>query len=247
MWKTLSKAEARKIFNSWEKDKEPRHSCENKRDYQLREQLLHVHDRVKKFIETNEKDTKKRDYFYDLRFGLELYDLLNRKYRFSPRIAANEEVWIYISMKVVPDLVFKRWGLTETRFFSQSRRIWLRTLWWYIYLSWNDTFERTYEILRLFTTDEIAQLVERSGPYGYRVDVTREIMNQLGSLETEKIGRDLFRKIMKLNTARVKIIEPALVDGGVKKYVADLINYFEYTDGERQNETKDGYITSQGY
>ena len=43
---------------------------------------------------------------------------------------------------------------------------------------------------------------------------------------SERREKDIFRKTMKLNTARVQVIEPALVDGGERQYVDDLYNYF---------------------
>lgn len=36
----------------------------------------------------------------------------------------------------------------------------------------------------------------------------------------------LFRRVLKLNTARLNMIEPNLVEGGIETYVTDLYNYF---------------------
>ena len=80
------------------------------------------------------------------------------------------------------------------------------------------------------------QLVERSGPHGYRIEVTRELMKQFSKIDNKNVNRNLFRKIMKLNTARVKIIEPSLTVGGVHKYVEELINYFNETDAIARKE-----------
>src|SRR5699024_5283746 len=152
-------------------------------------------------------------------------------YKFTERDASNDEVWIYLSVNVIPDLVYRRWGLVESRFYMQSRRIWLRTLWWYVHLSWAGEKEETYNRLKNLTTDEVVQLVERSGTKGYRIDLTREIMKQF-SVTYGQSDRNLFRKIMKLNTTRLKIIEPYLTTGGVTQYVKELIDYFDYTDGK---------------
>ena len=43
---------------------------------------------------------------------------------------------------------------------------------------------------------------------------------------SERRQKQIFRKMMVLNTARVQVIEPALVDGGERRYVDDLCNYF---------------------
>lgn len=226
MWKTLSKTDARKEFLTWEPEKTPEPNCEDKY-MELRKRLIEASNLTVQYLAENEVDSRKRDYLYDLKFGLEMYNILLNEYNFTPRLAANDQIWIYLSMMVVPDLVYKRWGLSESRFYKQSRRIWLKTIWWYIHLSWTDNIDKTYQILRGFTTDEIVQLVERSGPNGYRIDVTREIMYQFSQVEMNNQTRNLFRRIMKLNTARIKIVEPALTKGGTKYYVEELIKYFD--------------------
>lgn len=243
LWKTLSKSNAAKEIISWEPDQVPVPDCDNEMRY-LREKLLDVNSEIMTFLSEKQSDIKNRkEYYYDLKFGLELYYILNKEFSFSERNAADDGVWIYLSIKVIPDLVFKRWGLTESRFYKQSRRIWLRTLWWYIHLSWAGSKEETYNRLKNFTTDEVVQLVERSGPRGYRIDLTREIMKQF-SYVVENSNRLLFRRIMKLNTARLKVIEPTLALGGLTKYVKELIDYFDYTDGETNEETEVKYTTS---
>lgn len=235
MLKTITKSEAGKVFNSWKEGQTPKYNCEGKM-LELRNKLIEASKRAEQFIEINEIGTNKGDYLYDLRFGIELYLLLKQEYRFNLRQASDDEVWINLSINIIPDVVYNRWGHSESRFYKQSRRIWLRTMWWYVHLSWAGEKEKTYDILKGFTTDEVVQLVERSGPHGYRIDVTREIMSQFSKLTGDKITRNLFRRIMKLNTARVKIIEPSLINGGTQKYVEELISYFDETD--RTTKTK---------
>ncbi|KAB8125583.1 hypothetical protein F9U64_22380 [Gracilibacillus oryzae] len=243
MWKTLSKNNAAKETASWKTDHIPVPHFENDMA-PLREKLVEADSNTVNFLNENQSEIKNRkDYFYDLKFGLELYHILNEEYNFSERNASDDEVWIYLSIRVVPDLVYKRWGLTESRFYKQSRRIWLRTLWWYIHLSWAGSKEETYNRLKSFTTDEVVQLVERSGPRGYRIDLTREIMKQF-SFAYENSDRLLFRRIMKVNTARLKVIEPSLALGGLAQYVKELIDYFDYTNGDTNKEPEIKYTTS---
>jgi hypothetical protein len=54
-------------------------------------------------------------------------------------------------------------------------------------------------------------------------------MKIYGSYKKEKRTRStgLFRKVMKLNTARAKVIEPTLVEGGEEAYAEELFNYFK--------------------
>lgn len=184
----------------------------------LRDQLLNARDKV---FEENELDySNKLDYKFDLLYGLELYEILNEKIGFTNRVASSDDIWRYLSVCVIPDVVHARFGLTETRYFKTPRRVWLKTIWWYIHLSWQNSIEETYNILKHNTTDTIVQLVER--PYdGYYVDLYRELMYQYHLIEDP--SRNIFRRAMKLNTARLITTTPELVVGGIEQYVKDLL------------------------
>ena len=80
------------------------------------------------------------------------------------------------------------------------------------------------------STDEIAQLVDRCGRGGYRVELYRQLMKLHSTLDpVERRQKAVFRKMMVLNTARVQVIAPELVDGGESQYVKDLCSYFMKT------------------
>ena len=149
-------------------------------------------------------------------------------------------------MPVFPDLVHSRYpgavkksadgtaekiNVNEERFWKTRRRIYLKVLWWYIYLSvqtddnGNEDLDRTVDILKDNSTDEIVQIVERSGTAGYRVDLYRAMMKYY-SLHRDIYDNKKFRQVMVLNTARSQIIEPSLMDGGVQTYVRELFEYF---------------------
>lgn len=172
--------------------------------------------------------SKNNSYQVDYLFGIELYKLLNDKYGMNIRTASSAGVWRFLSVIVVPDVVRMRYGINHPdRFWKKPKRLWLRVLWWYIYLSWQGTEEATRDVLKDNSTDEIAQLVDRCGRSGYRVELYREIMRQHSLLDpSERRKKEVFRKAMVLNTARVQTIEPALVEGGEKQYVSELCNYF---------------------
>lgn len=183
----------------------------------LRNKLLEARDRI---FEENGYDYKnKLDYKYDLLFGIELYSILNEKIGFTNRVATNDDVWRYLSICVVPDIVHARWGLNEDRYYKTPRRIWLKTIWWYIHLSWQNNKKDTYNILKNNTTDTIVQLVERPN-LGYYVSMFRELMRQYKDIDDS--SRSIFRRAMKLNTARLLTTSPELVEGGIKQYVKDL-------------------------
>lgn len=171
---------------------------------------------------------KNNAYLVDYQFGLKLYSLLNKKYGMTARNASSADVWRFLSIRVVPDVVDMRYGTDHPdRFWKKAKRIWLRVLWWYIYLSWQGSEELTAEVLEGNSTDEILQLVDRCGRGGYRVETYRELMKQHAQLDpAERRKKQIFRRVMVLNTARVQVIEPGLVCGGEEKYISGLIEYF---------------------
>lgn len=169
--------------------------------------------------------TKINSYSFDLHLGVTLYHILKEDYDFNERLAAQDEVWRYLSLEVFPDLVYQRFGLNDERFYKGTRRIWLKSIWWYIHLSWQGSYEETFNTLKDNSSDQLLQIVDRSGSGGYRIDLTREIMKQYKVHVNSKVPQ-LFRRILKLNTARLNVIEPSLVAGGIEAYVTDLYKYF---------------------
>nr|WP_263314753.1 hypothetical protein [Mammaliicoccus sp. Marseille-Q6498] len=189
---------------------------------ELREKLLLIRDDI--FEKFEYDNANKLDYKFDLVFGLKLYQLLNEEIGFTNRVATNDEIWRYLSICVIPDIVHSRWELNAERFYKTPRRIWLKTMWWYIHLSWSGNEEDTFNILKNNTTDTVVQLVERPG-IGYHTEMYREIMLQYSKVNDT--SREVFRRLLKLNTATILTTSPELVEGGIKQYVKDLYNSVE--------------------
>ena len=183
----------------------------------LRNELIKARDYV--FEEYDLEHVNKLDYKFDLLYGLEIYKILNENIGFNNRVATSDDIWRYLSVKVIPDIVHSRWGWSQDRYFSTPRRIWLKSIWWYIHLSWRGNTEGTYEILERNTTDTLLNLVERPG-LGYYIEVYRELMKQYN--EYDDSSRELFRAVLKLNTAKLITTSPELVEGGIKEYVHSL-------------------------
>ncbi len=169
-------------------------------------------------------------YDLDVNFSLELYfDILDLT-NFSLRQAADNSIWTRLALQVVPDFVVNRWpplgGIyPKDHFWAKPQRNWLKSLWWYVHLSLQHTNgtpnrDKTKITLLNGSTDSIQAIVERPGPGGFRVDFCREVMGRLGKRE---IDVNKLKKIMKLNTAKVCLVEPALYGGGVAGYVDSLI------------------------
>lgn len=221
IFKVLNKVDSKKAMEEWinsypELPKVPD-------DYEkIREELIKINKEVRRQYD--------KDYDVDLNFGIKLYVYLNSIKGFNMRMASNDDFWRYMSLKVVPNLVSDRWGKdNESHFYERTTRIWLRTLWWYIHLSWQGDEKSTLEILKNNTTDEILNLVERAGRKGYYVDVYRNIMYFFSKVPQErkyiKTGESndrLFRKVMRMNTARSMAMEPELCLGGSRQYVKNI-------------------------
>lgn len=246
-WETLSRKDASAITEKWnEMDPEDFRRMmegwdgENLLSDEYRTLRSEIGDCWQEAV-TKNQGQKKSVYSVDLDFGIMLFRLFDSK-GFSSRIASNDGVWRYLCLKVVPDIVHSRFpGKTdqnadEARYWKTSRRIYLKSLWWYIFLSLQkkqgskDKYEVTREVLKGNSTDTIVQLVERAGKNGYRVDVYRDIMRYYSTLEDIDGGEKqiLLRKVMVLNTARVMTVEPDLMEGGSLQYVKELFGYFEY-------------------
>ena len=192
------------------------------------------------FRESLTASGNKIDYLLDLNVGLKLYTLLDPRKNFPPLLANDDDIWRYISVCVMPDITFIRYpnlqddvailqemipGLSyaiavkteqdsarikKKRFYSHTRRIWLKTLWWYIHLSWQGSYESTFEVLKGNGTNMISHLIERPGR-GYRIDLFRNIMANFA--EQEDPNDKLFRAAAKLNRAKCVNVEPILTSG----------------------------------
>ena len=226
LWKNISKMEAEAIMASWS----DRPRADHDQQYaKIRQKLVESYKKINEQRSMSKTSAKGQEYDIDLLFGLDLYDYFrNNQNIIKEREASDDGIWRYLSIKVVPDIVFDRWGFNPGRYWRDTRRIWLKVLWWYIHLSWQGSRDATKIVLKMNTTDEIVQLVERSGPSGYRVDLCRQIMKAYGDLDenTKKTNPQILRRIMKLNTARLKVIQPALLQEGEEEYVTELFRYF---------------------
>lgn len=178
------------------------------------------------FSQAKEKTGNAQGYELDVCFGAALYVYLRQKSWFTDRLASDDGFWRYMSLRVVPDLVGERWGNSNAdHYYTKPSRIWLKTLWWYFYLSLADSdIEKTKDMLlsKVFSTDTILNLVERTGRSGTNISVYRNIMAKYALLEG--VADKDFRNIMKLNTAKAVVIEPMFCVNGVSGYVDSLFD-----------------------
>lgn len=225
-----SRETARKVFDLWKSSHE---SPVLDSDYaQIRADLMNMFRCIKE-----EVSDERAEYTTDVLFGLKMYEYFGRKEWFGLRLAADDGFWRYIAVAVIPDIVGERWGENkENYFWKQSNRLWPKTAWWFIHLTWHNSVEETKTILaqKHFNSDTIQGIVERTGKKGTYVEVYREIVYQYSLLDYSVIlkfkkqmslGSDsLFRAIMRLNTARSLVTDPCLTQDGVSGYVKSMID-----------------------
>ena len=135
---------------------------------------------------------------------------------------------------VILDIVFNRWGgyqEKKDRFYSKKTRLWLSQIWWYIHFSLQNDLSETEKMLKgeAFNTDTILQLVDRTGAKGTFVELDRQIMREYANRSEKDINKDIdwpqvFRRVMRLNTAKIMLFEPAFYCNGIKGYVNSLFD-----------------------
>lgn len=232
---TLTRGEAQKAMEEWIENY-PQLPNIDKNYSTLRSDIQGINEKVRNELEAK-GIVKRADYYIDAHLGLELYNYMSNLPWFSMRVASNDGFWRYLSVMVVPDIVAQRWGKDNSdHFWSKPTRIWLRAVWWFIHLSWQGNYEKTKELIDCphFNTDTILNFVERNGRKGTYVEAYRRIIQYYGMLDdgtVERFGRrgaksgdDLFRIVMKLNTAKLLVMDPGLYRDGEKGYAKALYN-----------------------
>lgn len=189
------------------------------------------------------------NYNLDLRMGIKLYELMSPQKGFTIIQANDDDIWRYISVNVMPDITFIRYPnqpedvdiireyipnlsyaigvktekdsihIKKKRFYSHTRRIWLKTLWWYVHLGWQGDPETTYKVLENNGTNIISHFIERPGR-GYRPALFRYMLYAYSLLDEQKDST--FRAAAKINLAKCVTTEPALTSGGEMKYAKEL-------------------------
>lgn len=214
--RSLSRPQARRRFSDLEGNGfEPRPDLPSEL-VELREVVLTAQSRV----------VKSGEIAQDRAVGLALYWAMGPE-RMSMRAAADDAVWRYLSLDVFPDAVRKRNPAASDEWFWNSKwRIWLKRIWWMTHLSWQGDFASTKAALQHWTTDTVAQFVERPGR-GFRVLLWRGIA---AATARRRIDESHFRRAMKLNTALLATFDPTVDPQLVEPYVEQL---FKATEAPR--------------
>lgn len=173
------------------------------------------------------------DALIDVRVGLRLYQLLNKDIGFTVANANDDNVWRYLSMVVFPDITYCRYPnpakgdgrINSKRFYAHTRRIWLKTVWWYVYLAWQGTEAATFRVLKKNGSNIISHFIERPGR-GYRVQLFRDMMLAYSRRPDGDRTDKLFRSLTKMNVVKCRNMEPELAAGGGVRYSDEIMNGF---------------------
>ena len=195
--------------------------------------------------EIRDFDDTREFYPFDLRFALKLYTILDAK-GFSLWEAADDGIWAFLSISVIPNIV--KWRCkeeyTQNRFYSYSRswHIRLKMLWWYIFLSMteeNGTIDvkETFESLKDHSSDNINQLLDRSGT-GFRIEFCRNLMKRYSQVanDEELTGekrKKFFQRIIRQTHLRSLNIDPDLCSAS--RFIDEIFKICESKTGETEN------------
>lgn len=195
---------------------------------------------LKAFKDALAESEGKLSYLLDLRMGICIYQLMPLGKDFSIISANDDDIWRYISVKIMPDITYIRYPdpakgdirINSKRFYRGTRRIWLKTLWWYVHLSWQGSAEKTFAVLKDNATDNINKLIETPGK-GYRLNLYRNIVREYSETTPHK-AKD-FAAITKLNNAKCMSVEPELIHGGERAYAKQLISEVTHKEGSHES------------
>ena len=132
-------------------------------------------------------------------FDRELGELLFKSMNITPSVAATLQMWQFLNMKLVPDLVFWRWGAMKEHFYD-ARRNYLGTQWWryYFFIEENQLYQSLPESI-------IADLYERPGTRGFPGHILNIPIwyEQLTNKYNIDKSRDTFRKALMVYNAEL--------------------------------------------
>jgi len=229
-WNELRKMDSQIIAETWEKEiragQEPlkkfKPSKLNDQYLKIRLDIIDLFDNtsIRIFGERSEKNTY--GYNFDAEFGLAIYSYLS-KLGMTEADAANDDIWRFIQMKVIPDVIYDRWPykngkFNNKRFWSDKSRLYLKVIWWYIDLIWAGTEEETK---RYMTSLDISQIIDRAGKSGTRIAVYREILHVFSRVDSSE-RTNLIDRVLMLNSSYCSSIEPELMNCSLEEYVVSL-------------------------
>lgn len=224
-WNTLDIAECEIISEKWKKSIELNNDPFEGFSLKKSEKAMYskIRSELKKTFESIPSGIS--SYEFDVRFGIKVYTCLN-EHGMTPADASMDGIWRYIQMKIVPDIIHKIWiprnrdtTINDSRMWSRSPRLYLKVLWWFIHIVWDQDEEHT--LAHLGNNCDISQIIDRT-TMGYRVDVYKAIVHVYGNLKEEQITKRLLSRVLMLNSSYCSYLEPELLESDLKEYAKSL-------------------------
>ena len=232
-WKTMSRHEALIHLRRYDQNGGVPSSVYERLDGEYRELRGRMREVFESVEERRKVDKLPRDYATDLFCGLALHEFLE-SHGFGMWQAADDNVWRYIAIFAISDIVHERLGggfLEKKDAFSgvRSSRFWVKNIWWYVYLSLvvsssgTIDYQKTESILRRNDTDILAGVVDHQGR-GFRVALFRKMMSmfdefcQSGRLICSR--EDVFRYLIKEYQIRTAVVDPDLE--GIETFLKEI-------------------------
>lgn len=179
-------------------------------------------------------------YKRDIDIGLALYKFFEDPSReFSTWESNDRHMWSYLSLKVVPDIIFRRGGKSAPipdLYYRRPARMYLRKLWWFMHLSLvedTDTrkmdVEKTKRQLEILREQDANELMDRSAG-GFHLDFSRTMMSLYSEYcrmnnVTGTPREDFFRALIHEHHLRMQITSPELE--GKEQYFKEILKHAE--------------------
>lgn len=187
-------------------------------------------------------ENQNKVYKFDVQLGLILHEILD----ITEREATQNMYWEFLHLKVLPDVVMKRWDIekNKNRFVMEDKdtRIYFKAIWWYVHflLVTGTSMEEAKEILLSdkLTTDTIVAVVERTGKSGYNYKTNAELLKAIVNSK-EKVT-EFSRKVMYVNNAKTRSMIPAFSEGGEKEYAEKIVDEIILKEKEEKDVARKG-------
>lgn len=235
IWPQLEKLRAAEVFEELFKDGLPvsssRIDFNRNLNLDIAAPFIKLRSDLKKVYDAA-LSSRMKGFDIDRVMSLELYST-TIEMKIPMRVAASMPFWYWVSLKLLPDLLFNRFPQMDKealrgRYYERNMRVWPYMLWWGAHLTWQGNRKDTESVLKQgFSVSAIEVFLDRSGS-GYRTNLFREIAAQFAIHNTNYLAtdKDLLRPVMGLNTSKIVNIEPEFYSDGIKGYVKDLFAPF---------------------
>lgn len=122
-----------------------------------------LRDRIYKIANKYGFPNQRIDEDLKAKFDKEVGECAFLSMKITPSVAATLPMWEFLNLKLIPDIIYWRWGDSSDHFYG-ARRNYLGTQWWRYYLFSED--HDSFQIYKSLSDRLLADLYERPGTRG---------------------------------------------------------------------------------